>query len=100
MVTHLEETVTDPRTARAHLEELAGLLCEAGLYARLSLPIGRPPSLHVSNPGTPGLDEYVIAERSGRGEWWLRWGWAEEIAPVSEMGRAVDSIRRVLGLRA
>jgi hypothetical protein len=98
VVTHVEETVTASHAASAQLEELAELLCEAGLYARLNLPIGRPPSLHVLNPSIPGLEEHVIIERGDRDEWSLRWGWAEEIAPAREMDRAVDSICRVLGV--
>jgi hypothetical protein len=97
VIAHLEETVAEPRAASACLEELAVLLCGAGLYARVNLPIGRPPSLHVLNPAL-GLEEHVIIERCDRGEWWLRWGWAEEIAPASDLGRAVDTIRRVLGV--
>jgi hypothetical protein len=98
VVTHLEETGTEPRAASARLEELAELLCGAGLYARLNLPVGRPPSLHVLNPAAPGLEDHVIIERRGQGEWWLRWGWAEDIAPAHDLDRAVDSIRRVLGV--
>ncbi|MCW2912056.1 MAG: hypothetical protein JWN52_124 [Actinomycetia bacterium] len=97
VVTHVQETVADQGAASAHLGELAGLLCEAGLSARLDLPIGRPPSLHVLNPAMPGLEEHVIIERGDRGDWWLWWGWAERIAPTHELDRAVDSIRRVLG---
>ncbi|MGI8335499.1 hypothetical protein ACRYCC_36585 [Actinomadura scrupuli] len=100
MVAHLEETVAEQRFASARLEELAGLLCAAGLYARVNLPIGRPPSLHVVNPAAPGLEEHVVIERRDRGEWWLRWSWAEEIAPAGELDRAVDTIRRVLGVSA
>lgn len=100
MVAHLEETVTEPRAASACLETLAELLCAAGLYARVNLPIGRPPSLHVLNPAAPGLEEHVIIERCHRDEWWLRWDWAEEIAPADDLGRAVDTIRRVLGVSA
>jgi hypothetical protein len=83
-------------TAGAHLEELAGRLGNAGLYARCTQPIGRPPGLHVLNPDTPGLDEHVTLERCGDGDWWL-WAWSERIAPADDMEHAVASIRRVLG---
>jgi hypothetical protein len=92
MVTQPDEVLT----AGAHLEELAGRLGNAGLYARCTQPIGRPPGLHVLNPDTPGLEEHVTLERCGDGDWWL-WAWSERIAPADDMEHAVASIRRVLG---
>jgi hypothetical protein len=84
----------------ASLTNLAGLLTARGLRARLNQPIGQPPSLHVVNPGTPGLEEQVFLERCEQGELWFLWPWDERIAEVNEIGNAADSISRSLGVHS
>lgn len=79
-----------------HLEELAWRLGREGLYARLNMPLGKPPSLHVINPELPTAEEHVIIERTSS-EAWFWWAWAERIAPAHDMDSAVSGIRRVLG---
>jgi hypothetical protein len=74
------------------LTKLAGLLTARGLRARLHQPIGRPPSLHVINPGAPSLEEHIILDRCEQGELWFLWPWDERIAEATEIGNAADSI--------
>ncbi|TNY35293.1 hypothetical protein [Thermomonospora catenispora] len=82
-----------------HLEELAARLSRAGLCTRLEEPLGRAPRLHVLNPDLPVAEEHVIIEACSD-EAWFWWAWAERIAPAGELDRAVDDIRRVLGVAA
>jgi hypothetical protein len=81
----------------ASLTNLAGLLTARGLQARLNQPIGQPPSLHVVNPGAPGLEEQVVLDRCEHGELWFLWPWDERIAEADEIGNAADSISKALG---
>lgn len=87
--------VTHPDQA---LNNLAGLLERSGLSARITQPIGRPPTLHVQNPELPALTEHVRVEPCERGQWWLWWGWDVRIAPVEDLNGAAESIRRVVGV--
>src|SRR5256885_2012684 len=87
--------VTHPDQA---LCELASLLERTRLRARLTQPIGRPPTLHVQNPGLPALSEHVRLEPCEQGKWWLWWGWDERIAAVDDLPTAVECIRRVVGV--
>jgi hypothetical protein len=86
--------VTHPDQA---LNTLARLLERAGLNARVTQPIGRPPGLHVQNPELPALEEHVVLDRCDQGRWWLFWAWAERIAPADDLDGAVECIRRVVG---
>ncbi len=78
------------------LDALARLLERAGLQARVTQPIGRPPGLHVQNPALPALEEHIVLDRCAEGTWWLWWGWAERIAPADDLEHAAESIRRVV----
>ncbi|GAB3688750.1 hypothetical protein GCM10027589_56540 [Actinocorallia lasiicapitis] len=82
-------------TAAESLRELADRLERHGLSARLLQPIGRPPTLHVSNPVAPGLEENIRLEDGA-----LWWSWGDLIALAPEVESATDSIRRVLGVTA
>ncbi|GAA3197060.1 hypothetical protein [Actinocorallia longicatena] len=79
-------------TAAECLRELADRLKQHGLCARLDQPIGRPPTLHVSNPSAPGLEENIRLEDGA-----LWWSWGDPVASTTEIDAATDSIRRVLG---
>lgn len=100
MVTSTDQVVPESRTASAHLEALAGRLGQAGLNARLTRPIGRPPTLHVVSPDQPELEERVVIDKCENGLWWFWWTWAERIAPATEMAEAAESIRRVVSVAA
>lgn len=76
----------------ACLPELADRLARHGLRVRLAQPIGRPPTLHVSNPATPGLAEDVVFDGTG-----LWWPWGDRVA-TDDLETAAESICRVLGL--
>jgi hypothetical protein len=96
VVTSTERVVPDSRTAGAHLEALAVQLGRAGLSARLTRPIGRPPTLYVLSPDQPQLEERVMIDQSENGTWWFWWDWSDGIAPATEMAEAAESIRRVV----
>src|SRR6266478_3225293 len=61
----------------ARLEGLAEVLAHHVLRARLMMPRGRVPSLHVVNPLAAALTEDVYAGRGQDGLWWFWWSWAE-----------------------
>lgn len=96
MVTQSDDVVPDSGTASAHLRELADHLGRAGLCARITQPLGRPPTLYVLNPQQPELEERVVIDQGENGTWWFLWPWAERIAPVASLTDAADSIRRVV----
>ncbi|GAA2726241.1 hypothetical protein [Actinocorallia aurantiaca] len=76
------------------LRDLADRLTAHGLRARLDQPIGRPPALHVSNPGVPGSAEHVFLEDQA-----LWWSWGDLLAAASNVDAAVAGICRMLGAR-
>lgn len=76
------------------LRDLADRLTAQGLRARLDQPIGRPPALHVSNPGVPGSAEHVFLEDQA-----LWWSWGDLLAAASNVDAAVAGICRMLGAR-
>lgn len=100
MVTTTDRVVSNSRTGGAYLQALATQLGRAGLSTRLTHPIGRPPTLHVLNPGQPELEEQVMIDQCENGAWWFWWPWAERIAPAAQMGEAAASICRVVSVGA
>ena len=80
----------------ARLEGLADVLIGRGLRARLVIPPGRVPSLHVVNPAAGALAEDVYAGRGQDGLWWFWWSWAERIAIGEDLEGAARMIERVL----
>jgi hypothetical protein len=83
--------------ASTRLEELGWRLGRVGLCARLDMPLGKPPSLHVVNPAIPTAEERVMIDWR-RGEAWFWWAWAERIAPADDLDRATAAVCRVLGV--
>ena len=73
------------------LETLAAAL-GTDAYA-ITLTRGDRPHLTVTNRLVPRLSESV-REHDG----WFWWGWAERIAPIGEIGRAVHTVTAVLGV--
>lgn len=100
MVTYPDQVVPDSRTESAYLEALADQLGRVGLCARLTHPIGRPPTLNVANPDQLDLEERVVIDQGENGTWWYSWTWAERIAPTARTSDAADSIRRVVSTEA
>ena len=82
----------------ARLEGLAGVLVRRGLRARIVMPPGRVPSLHVVNPLAGALAEDVYAGRGQDGLWWFWWSWAERIALSEDVEAAAARIERVLAI--
>jgi hypothetical protein len=80
----------------ARLEDLAGVLVRRGLRARVVVPPGRVPSLHVVNPEAGALAEDIYAGRAQDGLWWFWWSWAEQIAVGEDLEGAAARIERVL----
>jgi len=78
-----------------YLEKLGEELLGRGFRARLTVPNGRPPSLHVTNPDASALTENILAE-SGTDGWWFWWSWAERIAVADDVIGAADQVVRVL----
>jgi len=90
----------EPRAQRSidRLGELAAALAAHGLAARLVTPVGRLPSLHVTNPAVPRLCEDVYAACGPDGGGWFWWPWAERIAPDADVPAAATAVARVLRL--
>jgi hypothetical protein len=83
----------------SRLEGLAEILAQQGLRARLMMPPGRVPRLHVVNPAASALAEDIYVGRCQDGEWWFWWSWAERIASSGDMPAAATRIGRVLAIR-
>jgi len=81
--------MTDP--SAADLERLAAGLDGQAYAVSLVTGQGRRPHLHVTNRQATVLSENIYCD----GQWYW-WGWAERIAPVSELSAAVESVGRVL----
>lgn len=77
------------------LRELADRLADQGLRVRLDQPIGRPKTLHVSNPAVPGSTESVFLEDQA-----LWWSWGDLLAAASNVDAAAAGICRLLGVQA
>ncbi len=73
------------------LEELAAEVNGGDYEARLVAPQGRRPHLYVQNRRAGVLKENIYA---GDGFYWF--GWAERIAPVSDVAAAAETVMRVL----
>ena len=72
------------------LEKLAAELTGRGFDPVITTSGGRP-TLTVSNPAAPALNESVLED--GR---WFWWSWAERIATTADVPGAADAIARVL----
>ncbi len=88
-VTHPSET--HPPGPTADLEYLGVELNGQNYEAQLVVPHGRRPYVHVRNRHADVLTENVYA-----GDGWFWWGWAERIAPVTDLAAAAATITRVL----
>jgi len=88
-----------PRAYLGRLEGLAEAVAEYGLRARLVVPPGRVPSLHVTNPQASALAEDVYAGPGQDGQWWFWWSWAERIASGDDLAAAALRISHVLAAR-
>jgi hypothetical protein len=75
----------------AELERLAAELDGETFEARVITPPGRRPRLHVRSRGAAVLAEDIYCD--GASYWF---GWAEKIAPVSEVAAAARVIGQVL----
>src|SRR5258708_13232810 len=75
------------RTRIEYLERLGDELTGRGMRVRVTVPRGRPPSLHVMNPDASALTENILAE-SGVDGWWHWWAWAEPLPSPHHFARA------------
>jgi hypothetical protein len=76
---------------QGELERLAAEVQGGDYEARVVAPAGRRPYVYVRNRRAGVLTENIYA---GDGSFW--WGWAERIAPVSDVAAAAEVITRVL----
>ena len=83
----------DIAAGAAELEQLAAELDGRTYAVSLITGQGRRPALHISNRDACQLAEYVYSD--GDHFWW---GWAQRIAPVSDLAAAATAIDRVLSL--
>ncbi|HEV2375202.1 MAG TPA: hypothetical protein VGS19_23960 [Streptosporangiaceae bacterium] len=94
-VTRLERGAPGLREATiAQLENLSAVLEREGLPARPVVLPARVPRLQVTGPS--GRSEDVYAGRCEDGMWWFWWPWAQRIAVVSQVDKAVAAIAREL----
>jgi hypothetical protein len=73
------------------LEKLAAELGRRGFGTHINTLAGQVPSLAVTNPRAPSLDEVVVAEAG-----WFWWSWAERITATSDVSEAAGVIAHVL----
>jgi hypothetical protein len=81
----------DLAAGAAELEKLAAQLDGRAYAVALITGEGRRPHLYISNRDACQLAEYVYSD--GESFWW---GWAQPIAPVSDLAVAAAAIDRVL----
>ncbi|HEX9356363.1 MAG TPA: hypothetical protein VF933_21415 [Streptosporangiaceae bacterium] len=75
----------------ADLEKLAAKLDRHTYEVRLVMPEGRRPYVHVRNRHAGVLTENIYA-----GDGWFWFGWAERVAPVTDVAAAARTITQVL----
>lgn len=81
----------------ADLEKLAAELDGKTYVVSLLTASGRRPCLAITNRDATRLADYVYSD----GEWFW-WGWAQRIAPVTDVtgaAAAVDRVLRIFGDR-
>jgi hypothetical protein len=89
---HPADTQPAPGSGQdAALGKLAAELRVRGYQAHLIAPVGRLPSLAVTNPQAAVLAETVMADATS---FW--WPWADRIAAVADVAAAAEVIARVL----
>jgi len=91
----MANTRQDLAAGAAELEKLAAELNGQTYTVALITGDGRRPRLHISNRDACQLAEYVYSDGTD-----FFWGWAQRIAPVSDLpaaAAAIDRVLRVLG---
>jgi len=78
-------------TSAADLERLAAGLDRQQYAVSLVSSAGRRPHLHITNRQAAVMTEDVYT-----GDGWYWFGWAERIAPVTDVRAAAEKITRVL----
>jgi hypothetical protein len=81
----------DLKGGAAELEKLAGELDSRRYAVSLVSAAGRRPHLHITNRNATVLTENIYVA-----EGWYWWGWAERIAPITDLTAAAAAIARVL----
>jgi hypothetical protein len=85
--------ITEPAQGVSALEDLAGRLDSARFAITLVRSAGRRPHLTVCNRRAVVLTENIYVA-----DGWFWFGWAERIAPVSDLAQAASAVSRVLQL--
>ena len=81
--------------AAKRLNDLAAELDRRGFAARV-LASGGKLRMWVQNRSISQLSDAVYAAPDGDGAWWLWWSWADQIAPIDDVGEAAFKIAYVL----
>jgi hypothetical protein len=87
-------------TGTAELEKLAAELDGKTYAVTLVTTTGRRPCLSITNRQAVQLTEFIYAAPADDGQGWFWWGWAQQIAPVTDLAdaaAAVDRVLRILG---
>jgi hypothetical protein len=96
--TDTQQTTAD--TGTADLEKLAAELDGKAYAVTLVTAAGRRPCLKITNRQAAQLTDFIYAAPADDGESWFWWGWAQQIAPVTDLAgaaAAVDRVLRILG---
>ncbi len=81
----------EPGPRLADLEKLAAELGSERYAVTLVRMAGRRPHLHITNRTATQLTENIYTA-----DGWYWFGWAERVAPVSDIARAAEKITHVL----
>jgi hypothetical protein len=87
----MANTRQDLAAGAAELEQLAGQLDGQTYAVALLSGDGKRPRLHISNRRAGQLAEYVYSDGES-----FYWGWAQVIAPITDLAAAAAAIDRVL----
>ena len=77
------------------LDDLAAELDWRGFTARVLADNGKL-RMRVQNRSISQLSDTVYAAPAADGAWWLWWSWADQLAPIDDVGGAAFKIAYVL----
>ncbi|HEX2312774.1 MAG TPA: hypothetical protein VHJ17_03525 [Thermomonospora sp.] len=88
----MARTISDERTALAHLDDLGRALAGRGLLTMIVTE--GTPRLEVLDRSDPARCGTILCPAGD--ERWFWWTWADRIAPVTDLERAADLVDRAL----